>query len=379
MTCYSGAKCGAGADMDQSPLGSVLGHLAQMAERQGQLQQTQSEVLTELAQSLAAQSLAADRAVLRELLASGGRGEGPRGAGPVANIHVPKMGEADDAEAFLENFQAVAEVSGWPRQEWAHRLLPLLTGEAQLANHSLPAGAQQDYGTIARAIQDRLGLYPEEHRRRFRMLAFTEGDRPFAFAQQLRDQARWCLVPDQNSAENVVEQVALERFVEGLPARTSAWVRCHRPESLSAAVDLAESHLQPPPTAQRPPTPVPRTKPGTEGEGVPVPERAHESPPTPTPQTGDQTAGEGCWRCGRPGHFRRDCPLIEVGQVVRVTGAPSPPHGPGEASRIPVRMDTGGYAPGAVGLRLHADHDPPASGAVRGIGGGVKRFDGRVG
>jgi hypothetical protein len=173
----------------------------------------------------------------------------------VANIHVPKMGEADDAEAFLENFQAVAEVSGWPRQEWAHRLLPLLTGEAQLANHSLPAGAQQDYGTIARAIQDRLGLYPEEHRRRFRTLAFTEGDRPFAFAQQLRGQARRWLVPDQNSAEDVVEQVAQERFVEGLPTRTSAWVWQH----LSAAVDLAESHLQPPPTAQRPPTPVPHT------------------------------------------------------------------------------------------------------------------------
>ena len=178
-----------------------------------------------------------------------GSGEGPRGAGPVANIHVPKMGEADDAEAFLETFQVVAEVSGWPHQEWAHCLLPLLMGEAQLAAHSLPAGAQRDYGTIARAIRDRLGLYPEEHRRRFRTLAFTKGDRPFAFAQQLWDQARW-LVPDQNSAEDVVEQVALERFVEGLPARTSAWVRYHRPESLSAAVNLAESHLQPPPTAQ---------------------------------------------------------------------------------------------------------------------------------
>jgi hypothetical protein len=240
----------------------------------------------------------------------------------VANIHVPKMGEADDAEAFLENFQAVAEVSGWPRQEWAHRLLPLLTGEAQLANHSLPAGAQQDYGTIARAIQDRLGLYPEEHRRRFRMLAFTEGDRPFAFAQQLWDQARKCLVPDQNSAEDVVEQVVLERFVEGLPAWTSAWVRYHRPESLSSAVDLAERWDRP--------SPAPRAR-----GGVPVPERAHESPPTPTPQTGAQTAGEGCWGCGRPGHFRWDCPLMEVGQVVRVTGAPFPPHGPGEAYRIP--------------------------------------------
>ena len=161
------------------------------------------------------------------------------------------MGEADDAETFLETFQGVAEVSGWPCPEWAHRLLPLLTGEAQLAAHSLPAGAQRDYDSITRAIRDRLGLYPEEHRRRFRALAFREGDRPFAFAQQLMDQARRWLVPDRNTAEDVVEQVALERFVEGLPARTSAWVRYHRPESLSAAVVLAESHLQPPPAGQR--------------------------------------------------------------------------------------------------------------------------------
>uniref|UniRef100_A0A8C5B7G4 SCAN box domain-containing protein n=1 Tax=Gadus morhua TaxID=8049 RepID=A0A8C5B7G4_GADMO len=158
-----------------------------------------------------------ERPIIYQCGGTCGRGEGPRGAGPVANIHVPKMGEADDAEAFQETFQGVAEVSGWPRQDWAHRLLPLLTGEAQLAAHCLPAGAQRDYGTIARAIRDRLGLYPEEHRRRFRTLAFTD----------------------------VVEQVALERFVEGLQARTSAWVRYHRPESLSAAVDLAESHLQP--------------------------------------------------------------------------------------------------------------------------------------
>ena len=32
---------------------------------------------------------------------------------------------------------------------------------------------------------------------------------------------------------------------------------------------------------------------------------------------------------------------MEVGQVVRVIGAPSPPHGPGEAYRIPVRIQRG--------------------------------------
>ena len=35
--------------------------------------------------------------------------------------------------------------------------------------------------------------------------------------------------------------------------------------------------------------------------------------------------------------------MIEVGQVVRVTGAPSPLHGPGEAYRIPVRIRRGTY------------------------------------
>ena len=81
--------------MDQSLLGNVLGHLAQMAERQGQLHQVQNEVRSDLAQTVAA-----DRAMLREPLASGGRDEGPRGAGPASHIHVPKMGEADDV-AFI--------------------------------------------------------------------------------------------------------------------------------------------------------------------------------------------------------------------------------------------------------------------------------------
>ena len=194
--------------MEQSPLAAVLGHLAQMSERQPQLQQAQNEVLLELAQSLTA-----DRAVLRELLVSGDHGREPRAAGAVGHIHVP---------SFLETFRGVAEVSGWPRQEWAHRLLPLLTGEAQLAAHSLPAGAQHDYDAVDKAIRDRLGLNPEEHRRRFRALAFTEGDRPFTYGQQLRDQMRRWLAPERNNPDEIVEQVALERFVEGLPARTRA-------------------------------------------------------------------------------------------------------------------------------------------------------------
>ena len=172
-------------NLDQSPLANVLGYLAQMSELQGQLHQVQNGVLLEIARSLAA-----DRAILCELVTSVGGGDGYRAAVAVPHIHIQKMGERNNAEAFLETFQGVAEVSRWPCQEWAHHLLPLLTGEAQPAAQSLTAVSQRDYDAVARAIQDWLGLNPEEHRCRFRALVLTEGDRPFACAQQLSDRAR---------------------------------------------------------------------------------------------------------------------------------------------------------------------------------------------
>ncbi|CAL8254303.1 unnamed protein product [Boreogadus saida] len=86
--------------MEQSPLASVLGHLAQSAELQTQLQQAQNEVLVELARSLAA-----DREAMRELLGSGERSGVAR---PGRQIYIPKMGEADDPEA-IERFVRVGE------------------------------------------------------------------------------------------------------------------------------------------------------------------------------------------------------------------------------------------------------------------------------
>ena len=57
-------------------------------------------------------------------------------------IHLPKMTAEDDAQAFLEAFEVAAEACHWPREEWVVRLLPLLSGEAQQAAHSLPPSAR---------------------------------------------------------------------------------------------------------------------------------------------------------------------------------------------------------------------------------------------
>ncbi|KAJ8409401.1 hypothetical protein AAFF_G00228020, partial [Aldrovandia affinis] len=106
--------------------------------------------------------------------------------GPVRNPD-EKMGPDDDSEAFVELFERTATACGWLVAEWALRLLPLLSGESQIAAGSVPAIAVADYPTLRATILERVGLKPEGHRQRFRDLRFTDVRHPFAYAQQLLD------------------------------------------------------------------------------------------------------------------------------------------------------------------------------------------------
>lgn len=46
----------------------------------------------------------------------------------------------------------------------------------------------------------------------------------------------------------------------------------------------------------------------------------------------------GPFMCRRPGHFRRECLLMEVGHVIRVAGPPTLSPGLGGTYRVPVRI-----------------------------------------
>ncbi len=223
-------------------------------------------------------------------------------------------------------------------------------------------------------------------------------------AQQLRDACRKWLLAEPRDVEGVIDLVVLEQFVARLPRRTAEWVQCHRPTSLAQAIQLAEDHLSPcpgvgeprpnlslslslPPSLPSPslsrPLPAPRSRlpvapraPPRSGQGQlregqsdRYPQRGGGPEPTTSPQYSLRQSlahpsaagaavrpGPACWRCGDPGHFQDQCPMMEVGLLVRVPDSTeaAPDQAGQERRRGPERSGEALAGPA-----------PPASGETR--------------
>ncbi|XP_051970081.1 neurotrophin receptor-interacting factor homolog [Xyrauchen texanus] len=240
--------------IESSQLAEVLQSLATLHQSHQQslleLRQDQDRLFFEIMRAQAE-----DRLAIQSLLSQEAASDTAATPDTCATLPPPalqKMGPADDPEAFLDLFERTAEIWGWPRNQWAARLVPLLSGEAQLAAKQLPATSLLAYTDLRRAILQRVGRSPEESRQLFRALKLDKSDCPFAFAQRLRDACRrWLLAGDRNVEEHV-DRVVLEQFVQRLARRTAEWVQCHRPASLEEAIRLAEDHMAAIPRADEP-------------------------------------------------------------------------------------------------------------------------------
>ncbi|XP_051509646.1 uncharacterized protein LOC127415117 [Myxocyprinus asiaticus] len=352
--------------------------LAEILQALASLHRNHQETLLELRQDQDRRFVklmhaqAEDRQAIRSLLSQGASSAAtPDTPTPLPPPALQKMRVADDPEAFLDLFERTAEIWGWPLGQWAARLIPLLSGEAQLAAQQLPASSLLAYGDLKKAILQRVGRIPEESRQLFRSLKLESSDRPFAFAQRLRDACRRWLLAGDRDVQGIIDQVVLEQFIVRLPKGMAEWVQCHRPASLEEAIRLAEDHMAAiprtedpsylfsPPSVSSPsplspssalspgPVPAPRRRGGTQPlwEATPSPTPMPHRSPLQGGAHADASAGvapgPACWRCGDPSHFRDQCPLMELGMVVRVSDLPQAAPDQAGAYRIPVSVKGG--------------------------------------
>ncbi|XP_060093862.1 zinc finger and SCAN domain-containing protein 31-like [Heteronotia binoei] len=149
----------------------------------------------------------------------------------------------EDAKAFLASFEQVAEACWWPRDEWAIRLLPALSGEAAKAFKSLDAKDKQDYGKVKAAILRRDALNREKQRQQFRCFSYKEAEGPRGAYTQLREICHSWLRVENHNKEQILELLILEQLLSILPSEIQSCVRESGPESCSQAVALAEEFL----------------------------------------------------------------------------------------------------------------------------------------
>ncbi|XP_053234801.1 uncharacterized protein LOC128408805 [Podarcis raffonei] len=174
---------------------------------------------------------------------------------PHSGWGVPQLPEEptpwDDTKGFLASFEQVAKACRWPKVEWAARLLPALSGEAEQAVSRLEGRDREDYGKVKAAILQWDSFRRETRRQRFRRFCYQEAEGPRGAHRRLLELCDGWLRVEKHTKEQILELLLLEQLLTVLPAEVQDWVKGRSPETCSQAVALAEDYLQRQPEAAR--------------------------------------------------------------------------------------------------------------------------------
>ena len=121
------------------------------------------------------------------------------------------------------------------KESWVLRLTPLLSGKARTVCTDL--GPTTDYGGVKKAILEHYNVNSERCRKRFRAHTWTKDQEPAEWvAKGMKLAWRW-LLPEEG-VDKLVNRVAVEQFLNGLPQEMRIWVTSHSPETPDKVAEL---------------------------------------------------------------------------------------------------------------------------------------------
>ena len=94
--------------------------------------------------------------------------DGDSAIGPKDSRKLTKLTDGDDIEAFLKTFERLMEVYDVPKERWAYRLAPQLTGKAQQAYTAVSSDSAKKYEDVKTAILRGYNINEETYRTQFK-------------------------------------------------------------------------------------------------------------------------------------------------------------------------------------------------------------------
>ena len=154
-----------------------------------------------------------------------------------------RLEESDDIEHFLTTFERLAVVYGWPRRQWAIRLIPLLTGKARAAFVAMDPAYTQDYDQLKQAVLKKYEVNRDSYHQRFRSLDVPPGESPHELYTRLKDLFSKWVSYSSASKDDIREMVVLEQYLRVLHTDVKIWVKERDPDTAEEAAVLVDTYV----------------------------------------------------------------------------------------------------------------------------------------
>ncbi|CAM4628668.1 unnamed protein product [Lepidochelys olivacea] len=235
----------------------------------------------------------------------------------------PTYKAGDDTEAFLENFERACLGYNISTDQYMVELRPQLSGPLAEVAAEMPKEHMNKYELFKSKARVRMGITPEQSRRRFRALRWKPDMSFTRHAYHIvKHWDAWISGASVESPVNLPFLMQMEQFLEGVPEEIERYIRDGKPKTVIEAGEIGARWVE---VAEKKKTGrswsgdqkgPPQTTPYYRGppKAPPTSQRTLQTPYRPTtpfssnpPRPGDPSAGR-CFKCNELGHVKANCP-----------------------------------------------------------------------